>query len=373
MKLRLGLDARKLTDFGIGTYIQYLVRGIAGRNDIELTLVVSAGHEERAASLAPEATLVPVRADGYSLAEQVRLPMALWRHNLDLVHIPHYVVPVAARFPIVTTIHDVIQLYYPPRDRSQLGLLYLRTMMKVALGRSRKVITVSRASRRDLLHLFHPNPDKVTVIPNGVDPALAERPSQETLTALREDYGLKPPLILVVGNDKPHKNLEMALRAFHLAVRRYNIPGQLVIVGGVPADGRLARRASHLGLGDRLRFPGRVSWDTLTGLYHLSSLLLHVALYEGFGLPILEAMCAGLPVITSNLGAMRELGEGAARLVNPLEVQEVAEALERVLVDDPLRRRMVMAGRRKAEAMSWRKTVDATVAAYRRAKGEVTG
>ncbi len=371
MKLKLGLDARKLTDFGIGTYLQYLVRGIARRDDIELTLVVSAGHEERAASLAPEAIIVPVRADGYSLAEQVRLPAALWRYKPDLVHIPHYVVPVAARFPIVTTIHDVIQLYYPPKGRSQLGLLYLRTMMKAALKRSRRVITVSRASRRDLLHLFRADSEKVIVVPNGVDPGLAERPSQETLTALREQYGLKPPLILVVGNDKPHKNLEMALRAFHLAVRRSNMPGQLVIVGGVAAGGRLARRATHLGLGERVRFLGRVPWNTLVGLYHLSSLLLHVALYEGFGLPILEAMCAGLPVITSNLGAMRELAEGAAVLVNPLEVQEIAGALERVLVDDPLRLRMVTAGKRKAEAMSWEKTVDATVAVYRRANGEV--
>ncbi len=373
MKLRLGLDARKLTDFGIGTYLQYLVRGLAQRADIELTLVVRVGHEELAANLAPGAALVPVRAGGYSLAEQIRLPAALRRAKLDLVHVPHYVVPVATRFPIVTTVHDVIQLYYPPRGRSQLGLLYFRIMMKTALRRSRRVITVSRASRSDLLHLFRADPGKVIVIPNGVDSALAERPEPEALAALRHEYGLKPPLILVVGNDKPHKNLEMALRAFHLAVRRSNIPGQLVIVGGVPADGRLARRAAHLGLGERVRFLGRVPWKTLGELYHLSSLLLHVALYEGFGLPILEAMCAGLPVITSNLGAMRELGEGAARLVNPLEVQEIAEAIERVLVDDPLRRRMVMAGRQRAEAMTWDKTVDATVAVYRRANGEVTG
>jgi glycosyltransferase involved in cell wall biosynthesis len=98
---------------------------------------------------------------------------------------------------------------------------------------------------------------------------------------------------------------------------------------------------------------------------------LHVSLYEGFGLPILEAMAAGLPVITSNLGAMRELGEGAARLVNPLEVDEVAAALEKVLVDDPLRQRMIEAGRKKAENNSWQRTVEETTAVYRLALGEV--
>jgi glycosyltransferase involved in cell wall biosynthesis len=103
----------------------------------------------------------------------------------------------------------------------------------------------------------------------------------------------------------------------------------------------------------------------------VSAVLLHVSLYEGFGLPVLEAMCAGLPVITSNLGAMRELGDGAARLVNPLEVDEVAEAIERVLVDDPLRRRMIDSGRKRAENLSWERMVEETVAVYRMTLGEV--
>jgi glycosyltransferase involved in cell wall biosynthesis len=108
----------------------------------------------------------------------------------------------------------------------------------------------------------------------------------------------------------------------------------------------------------------------LRALYHVAAVLLHIALYEGFGLPILEAMAAGLPVVTSNVGAMRELGEDAARLVNPLDVDEVAGALEQVLVDDPLRRRMVDAGRRRADRLSWERTVEKTVEAYRRALGE---
>jgi len=371
VKLRVGVDARKLTDFGIGTYLKNLVRGLAARNDVELTLFVRGGHEERARSLAPGAGVVTVAAGGYTLGEQVALPLALWRRRLDLIHVPHYVVPVLARTPIVTTVHDVIQLYYPPRRRTQLGLFYLRLMMGLALRRSRRVITVSRASRRDLLHLFRAPADKVAVVPNGVDAGLAERPDEAVIRSLRRDLDLKPPLILVVANDKPHKNLGMALRAFHLAVRRHQIPGQLVIVGGVPPDGELARRAVHLGLADRVRFPGRLPWDKLATLYHAASVLLHVALYEGFGLPILEAMCAGLPVVTSNLGAMRELGEGAARLVNPLDVQEIAGALETVLVDDPLRRRMVEAGRRKAAALSWENTVEKTMTVYRQAQGEV--
>jgi glycosyltransferase involved in cell wall biosynthesis len=175
---------------------------------------------------------------------------------------------------------------------------------------------------------------------------------------------------LVVANDKPHKNLDLMLRSFHLARRTHRFPGQLVLVGGVSEDHALAHRAHRLGIADHVRCLGRIPQQHLHALYHMSALLLHVALYEGFGLPILEAMRAGLPVVTSNYGAMREIGEGVARLVNPLDVNEVAAALQRVLVDDPLRRRMVEAGRRRADTFSWERAVDGTVEAYRQALGE---
>ncbi len=368
--IRLGLDARKLTDFGIGTYVQHLVAGLAPRSDIELSLVVRPGHEGRARELAPRAHVIPSAAAGYSVAEHIAVPVALWGHRVQLVHIPHYVVPVLLMRPTVVTIHDVIQLFYPPQRHRTLALVYLRTMVRLALRRARRAITVSRTTRASLVQLFGADPAGLTVVSNGVDPALAERPPREELERLKAMYGLRPPLVLCVANDKPHKNLDLVLRAFHLAVRRHGVPGQLVFVGGPVVGSPFAERVARLGLEERVRLVGRVSWSDLVAFYHLAATLLHVALYEGFGLPILEAMRAGLPVITSNLGAMRELGEGAARLVSPLDVEEVAAAIERVLVDDPLRRRMVEAGRRKADKLPWEATVEATVAVYRKALGE---
>ncbi len=370
MPIRLALDARKLTDYGIGTYLTHLVEGLGARQDVDLVLLVRVGHAERARGLAPSARIVEVAAGGYSVAEHVQVPAALLRERADLVHIPHYVVPVLLHRPVVVTIHDVIQLFYPPRRRFQMGIWYLRTMMRLALGRARRVITVSRASRGDLIQLFGADPERVHVVPNGVDPRLGERPPREALDALRERYDIRPPVFLAVSNDKPHKNLDVLLRAFHLAVTRHRVPGQLVVVGGRGPDSPLARRAERLGLAHRTRFVGRIPRRDLVGLYHLASVLVHVALYEGFGLPVLEAMCAGLPVITSNVGALRELGEGVARLVDPLSAEEVAEAMQRVLVDDPLRRLMVEAGRRRAESMTWGATVEATMNVYRQALGE---
>lgn len=368
--VRLGIDARKLTDFGIGTYISALLRGLEERRGVELAVVVQHGHADRLRELAPSAKALTVSARGYSIAEHFQMPAALWREGVDLVHIPHYVVPALSPRPVVTNIHDVIQLFYPPADRAVAARLYLRLMLRSALRRSRIVITGSRSSRGDLVALFNADPGRLTVIPNGVDPDIAVRPSSAEVDALKEFYGLQAPLVAVVANDKPHKNLDMVLRSYHLAVRRHRIPGQLVFVGGLDPSCRLAARAARLGLTDRVRFLGRVPQSHLRALYHVAAVLLHISLYEGFGLPVLEAMGAGLPVITSNVGAMRELGEDAARLVNPLDIDDVAAAIERVLVDDPLRRRMVETGRKRAERLTWERTVDKTVEAYRRALGE---
>jgi alpha-1,3-rhamnosyl/mannosyltransferase len=368
--IRLAVDARKLTDFGIGTYLSHLLAGLAWRDEFELTVVARPEHVGRVATLAPQARVLPVSARGYGFSEHVKLPAALWRERLDLVHVPHYVVPHLIPRPIVVTVHDVIQLFYPPRDRSVQALLYLRFMLRSALRRARRVITVSRTSKRDLVNLFGADPDRIDVVQNGVDERLGERPPAQRLEEVKERFGLRPPLVMVVANDKPHKNLDVVLRAFHLACRERSLPGQLVLVGGVGRDHPLTLRARRLGLDGRVCGLGRVSQADLQALYHLSAVLLHPARYEGFGLPVLEAMRCGLPVITSNVGAMRDLGEGAARLVNPLDVGEVATALERVLVDDALRRRMIEAGNRRAEALTWERAVEGTLETYHKALGE---
>lgn len=368
MQIRLALDARKLTDYGIGTYVHNLLRGLAARPEVRLTVLARGGHEPRVADLAPSARVLTVSATGYGVTEHVRLPAALWREQVDLVHIPHYVLPLGLLRPAVVTVHDVIQLFYPPKRRPALAQLYLRLMLRSTLRRARRVITVSRASRRDLVHLFGADAAQLDVVASGVDQRLVARPQPEVIDDLKQRYDLSPPLVLVVANDKPHKNLDFVLRAYHAARRQHRIPGQLVLVGG---GGRLRDRVTQLGLEDRVRILGRIPTPDLHAVYHTAAVLLHVSLYEGFGLPVVEAMAAGLPVITSNLGAMRELGEGAARLVNPLDLDEVAGAIEQVLVDDPLRRRMIEAGRRRTERLTWQAAVERTLEVYRSALGGV--
>ena len=261
--MRLGLDGRKLTDFGIGTYLRALLRGLDARPDLDLTVLARSGHEDRVAALAPGARVISTTAGGYGFAEHVQLPAALLRERLDLIHFPHYVVPRLVPKPVVVTVHDLIQLFYPPANRPHLARVYLRIVMGSSLRRARRVITVSRSSRRDLINLFAADPARLVVVPNGVDPALAVRPSKEELEKIKAHYGLRSPVVLVVANDKTHKNLDLVLRAYHLAVRQHRIPGQLVFLGGADAESRLSRRARRIGLGDRVRLLGRVPRDHL--------------------------------------------------------------------------------------------------------------
>lgn len=368
--VRIGLDARKLTDYGIGTYVEALAAELARGSDFDLVLAVRSGMEATADRCAPGAKVVPSSARGYGLRELYELPRLFRKHTVDLIHVPHYVLPPFMPAPTVATVHDLIPLLYPPQHRRRLALLYLRLMMGSTLRRARRVITVSRASKKDLCEVFNVDPSRIHVVHNGVDPALFERPDESRLETIKQRYGLRPPLLIVVGNDKPHKNVETAVRSFHRAVRRHRIPGQLVIVGGFSEQGPLGRMAARLGMEERIRFTGWVPDADLVALYHLASVLVHLSLYEGFGLPILEAMAAGLPVITANIGAMREVAAGSARLVHPLDVHEVADALERVLVDDSMRRRMIEAGRRRANELSWKRSAAETARVYRQVLGE---
>jgi len=229
VQIRLALDARKLTDYGIGTYVHNLLRGLAARPEVRLTVLARGGHEPRVADLAPSARVLSVSASGYGVSEHVRLPAALWREHVDIVHIPHYVLPLGLLRPAVVTVHDVIQLFYPPKRRPALAQLYLRLMLRSTLRRARRVITVSRASRRDLVHLFGADAAQLDVVPSGVDQRLVTRPPPEVVDDLKRRYDLRPPLVLVVANDKPHKNLDFVLRAYHAARRQHRVPGQLVL------------------------------------------------------------------------------------------------------------------------------------------------
>jgi len=340
--MRVGIDARKIADFGIGTYIRGLLGGL-----VEL----QSGDEYVA--FAPAGTALPggvdhvvVDAPHYSLREPFVVGRAANRAGLDLFHAPHYVVPVT-RVPLVVTIHDLIHLHQPMGN--PLAPLYAKAMIRRAVRKSQRVFTVTQTVKEQLQREM--GAADVVVTPNGVD-----LPQGPAAPAERGSF------FLFVGNDKPHKNVETLVEALQLL--RSEVPGtRLVLAGG--SFERFRRR-------EGIEVRGFVSTAELSSLYRGAIALVMPSIEEGFGLPAAEAMAAGAAVITSTAPALVEVTEDAALHVDARDVRALAAAMLRVSRDASLRAELGARGLRRTHAMTWKRCAELTRNAYLDALGRGT-
>lgn len=327
--MRVGIDARKIADFGIGTYIRGLLGGL-----LEL------GSGDEYVAFAPAGAPIPsgvghvvIDAPHYSVRELLVVGRAADRARLDVFHAPHYVVPFT-RVPLVVTIHDLIHLHQPMRN--PLAPLYARTMIRRAIHRSRRVLTVTNAVKTQLEQEL--GATNVIVTPNGVDPLRgAPRNSEE-------------PFFLYVGNDKPHKNVDALVAAFA------SVPdARLMLVGG--SFDRFRGR-------ERIELRGLVSDDELSSLYRGALALVMPSLEEGFGLPALEAMAYGTAVIASRDAALMEVTGDAALHIDARDVRMLADAMLRVARDGELRALLGANGISRAQLFTWKQCAEWTRDAY---------
>jgi glycosyltransferase involved in cell wall biosynthesis len=289
---------------------------------------------------------------------------------VDVFHEPHYVLPVLTRGRSVVTIHDCIHLMFPEYLPYRFAKVYAREMMRSATRRAARILTVSESSKRDILRFYPVSPDKITVIPNAIDERFGTPPPDEAVVRVRERYQLADPFVLYVGNVKPHKNVERLIDAFALVVRRRPDPLKLVIIGDEISKFQTLRRAVHRHqLHRQVRFLGFVGEDTLSVLYRLAGVFVFPSLYEGFGLPPLEAMACGTPVITSNVSSLPEVVGDAALLVDPYSSEQIAEAITRVLSDTALAADLRARGLARAQHFSWKRSVSQTLAIYQEVAG----
>ena len=372
--MRVAIDARKLHDFGIGTYIRNLLRHLA-RTDHSTEYVLLCGEADLgvAAQLGPNFRAVLEPSPNYSLREQVHVPWVLRRERPDLYHAPHYVLPAGVRCPSVVTIHDCIHLMFPQYLPNRLAYAYARAQMWSAARRSDCILTVSEASKRDILHLFNVPPEKIVVVYNAIDSHFAITPSEEAVTRVRERYQLDHKFVLYVGNIKPHKNLVRLIEAFD-ELRQGDLEDlKLLIIGDQISRLPALRRAVHRHkLHKQVRFLGYVGDDQLAILYRLASVFVFPSLYEGFGLPPLEAMASGTPVVTSNVSSLPEVVGDAAVLVNPYDVDAIVDGLRRVLTDPVLAADMSRKGIERAREFSWERSVAKTWAVYQTIAGKTS-
>jgi glycosyltransferase involved in cell wall biosynthesis len=268
------------------------------------------------------------------------------------------------------TIHDCIHLMFPQYLPNRLAYAYARAQMWAAARRSHSILTVSEASKRDILHLFNVPPEKIVVVYNAIDSHFSVTPSDEAVARVRERYQLDHRFVLYVGNIKPHKNLIRLIEAFD-ELRRGELDDlKLLIIGDQISKLPALRRAVHLHkLHKHVRFLGYLGDDQLAILYRLASVFAFPSLYEGFGLPPLEAMASGTPVVTSNVSSLPEVVGDAAVLVNPYDVDAIVDGLRRVLTNPALAAQMRQKGIERAREFSWERSVAKTWGVYQQIAG----
>jgi glycosyltransferase involved in cell wall biosynthesis len=298
---------------------------------------------------------------------QTVLPWLIARTRPQLAHFPNGLAPLWLPVPFAVTIHDAslfLYSYTHPHAR----LLAIRLILPLVARRAAAVITVSHHARRDLLRVLRLPPEKVEVVyqaaPASFRPVRERTRLARLQRALRQKYRLPEEIILFVGTLEPRKNLVRLLRAF-AQVRRCGYRHKLVLVG---ARGWLMeafdRELEGLGLADAVQHLGYVAAADLPGLYNLATLFVFPSLYEGFGMPPLEAMACGTPVVTSNNSALREVCGDAAHLVDPLDEESLAEGMLQLLGSAERRAELSQRGLKRAARFSWRETARQTRAVY---------
>lgn len=345
---------------GIGRYSAELLAALRAGGVWPTVLNAGRATEPDAVSL-PGAGLLP----GLLSVGQVAIAREARRRRLDLVHDPTGTAPLMlTNARRVVTIHDVIPYIYP-KTSSRLDRLIYRLWLPLAVRHLDAVITDSECSRRDILTHLPVHPDKVTVVPIAASPRY--RPLDRTQTAsVLARLGLTAPYILYVGSVEPRKNLSRLLEAF--ARLRADAPGyRLVIVGaGRWKTTPIFKTVARLGLEPYVSFTGYVAEEDLPALYAGAALFVFPSLYEGFGLPVLEAMACGTPVITSNVSSLPEVAGDAALTVNPFDVEAIADTMRRVLADPALAAHLRERGLARARQFSWERTARETLAVYER-------
>jgi len=368
--MRIAIDATSVPRqrAGAGTYICNLVQALA-QVDRDNTYFVFAKRETfDGRSLQRDGfRLLPVRLasrPARMLWEQAMLPLQLRRLGVDILHSPHYTTPLAsAGWRRVVTFHDVT-FFLLPRRYPVLRRLYFQGASRAGARLADLAIAVSETVKGDVVRHLGLPAERVRVVPLAPGPGFHPLEDSARMEAVRSRYGLPARFILNVGTLEPGKNQATLVRAFH-RLKGEGLEQGLVIAGqkGWMYE-KLFRLVDGLGLGDEVRFLGYLPDDDLAAVYNMADLFVFPSLYEGFGLPPLEAMACGLPVVASSAPALAEVLDGAALLVDAYDASALAEVSARALRDKRLRSRLRRQGLERASQFSWQRTARGTVAAY---------
>ncbi len=371
--MKIGIDCHTVGSRvgGNESYVVHLVRALArldARNEYRLYFT-------RGSPAAPElavgggANFTPVRLMPHHplIRIPVSLPIELARHPVDVLHV-QYVPPPVGRTPVVNMVHDLAAIRFPelfPRSE----VWRHRLLLPRAIRGAARVLTVSDTCRDDIVRTYGVPAAHVVVTPNGVSEQFRRVEGRERAAVL-ERYGFAPPYLLFVGNIQPRKNLPRLLEAFALLKERERLPHRLVIAGRAAwRSAAVFARARELGLEAAVTFTSYVPAADLPALYSGADAFVYPSLFEGFGLPPLEAMQCGTPVVVSARPAFPEILGDAALMVDPTQVADIARGILAVVRDAGLRRTLVARGLARAGRYRWEETARRTLAVFEEVVG----
>lgn len=359
--MRIAIDIRKINEFGVGTYIWNLVRNLAGIDEQnDYLLVGSQRNFHELGPLPPNFKQLYQPEENGLWRNHISIPIDLHRHRLDVVHIPHHEAPFFTPSKMVVTIHDCVHLLFPQEDSSNFGNYrsYLRT--KRVVHAAQHVLAVSRSTKDDLINIFELPDSKISVVHNALDERFVFTHTPGERKEVLERYQLKDPFVLYSGKIRPHKNVHRLIEAFAVlknelgdSDRYKNL--KLIIIGDELSKHQYLRlTVIRSGAQQDVRFFGFVPYPILRVFYQSAEVFAFPSLYEGFGLPPLEAMANRAPVLASNTSSLPEVLEDAAVLVNPENVFDIARGMKLILSDDVVRQRLIQKGLEQVAKFSWK-------------------
>ncbi len=378
--MKIGIDIRRMTEFGVGTYIRNVVRAL-GRQDHnnEYFLIGSPVKVDEIGPLPVNFHTVPLLVPDTEAKGYFEFRNILKRLRCNLVHIPHlFWLPRALPCPYVMTVHDVLEHLYRARDHSNVRRALHLHLTRRVLKNAARIFAVSQFTKNEIEKLFGIAPARIDVVYNAIDERfLRGHATDADRQLIAERYLVTYPFVLYAGRISPHKNLVRIIEAFSALKTELEKEDKLrdlklIIIGDdLSSHPDLRRTVIRSGVQNDVRFLGFVPIEVLRIFYDAAKVFIFPSLYEGFGLPPLEAMAHGTPVVTSNTSSLPEVTGNAAVLVNPENVFEIMRAVHRVLVDKLLRDKLKQRSYEQSSRFSWDGSVRRILSVYEQVAGGV--
>jgi len=368
--MRIAFDLRRIKNPGIGRYMKCLADAILTQApQHEYLLILPPGAEDTVAVKGRHAERLVSSIPYYSVREQIGLPWILRRHKVDMLHSPHFNLPLIRPCSTVVTIHDVIYLACRDDMPSRAGRVYYHSMMAASVRLADRILTDSEFSKSDIVRYLNADPEKIEVVYPGVDARFRPVVNRAAIESVLSRYRVDEDYILYTGIYKRRKNHAGLLHAF----REFTGNGyraKLVIAGPIgEGELELRRLAVDLGIAQKIVFTGHVPDSDLPALYSGSRLYACPSLYEGFGFTVLEAMACGVPVVCSRATSLPEVAGDAALYADPQEPREFADALGRAFANNDMRKQLIDNGFKNCTRFCWESAARNTLAAYHHAAG----